>query len=104
MKDINKIKSILKETIAAGGTRADGFRKAGEHFGVSEQATYNRLHVYEQGKHLSGLKKKTTKIPIEKRNDRKPHVKHTEFGQNRITLDIKNVIVDLENKKLTIIY
>lgn len=107
MKDIKFIQKCIKEAKDAGAEdpRTDGIKAAAEHFGVSFNACYNRLHTFEQGKCLGGLKKNTTKIPIKERiKYKKQAVKPNLDRGNILTFIIKDVQIDLDNRLLTIIY
>jgi len=98
----------LKHMVETPATKTTGYQNAANHFGVSVNAV-----TIKYGRYLRTLK---TKLPVKGVKSKKSapginikiddggisNVKWEKF--NSISLDIKHIRIDLENKKLTIIY
>lgn len=104
-KDILKIKQFIKE---AGGDEYKGMKAAAEHFNVTYNAVYGRMWKIKKGLYMSTINsKKTSKIPMEGRKKResiKKVVEKPSKPTRSISLDIKNIDIDLAKGKLTINY
>jgi hypothetical protein len=99
--DIRKIKSIMKTAEQEGLERAVGLVRAADHFGVTRNAIVIKLGRIQRGERSSHLNKPTTKVPIVK----KPAMKEeTVVAKNVLSLDIKDIKVDLSTKKIIIVY
>ena len=97
--DIRKIKAFIKAAEEVGLTRSHGINRAAEYFGVTRNAVVIRLGRTERNQKVSLLDRPTVKIPVE----RKQVVKE-ETAKNVLSLDIKDIKVDLSTKKIIIVY
>jgi hypothetical protein len=112
MKDITVIKKYIGEAKDAGFDEKIGIKNAATHFGVTPNAVKIRYGRYIKGEDMGGLRKNTTKVPMERKKrkytkniiDKHP-VTHNVYPVAReITFDIRDVKVDLANRKITFIY
>lgn len=99
--DIRKIKVIIKTAEDEGLGRTVGLLRAADHFGVSRNAITIKLGRLKRGERLSHLNKPTTKIPVVKKQVIK---EETVIGKNVLSLDIKDIKLDLSSKKIIIVY
>jgi hypothetical protein len=131
IKDIKQIKKFVLTAKNEGMKEDAGIKAAAIHFGVTTNAVRIRWGRYNKGEGLSDLNKETTKIPMNRKKRKhvivdnevkvvsKPNKPRTDWDasflkagvmpksleSNRIlTFDIKDISIDLVNKKLTIIY
>jgi len=99
--DIRKIKAIMKIAEQEGLERGVGLVRAADHFGVTRNAISIKLGRIQRGERSSHLNKPTTKIPIVKKQVIK---EETVVAKNVLSLDIKDIKVDLSTKKIIIVY
>jgi hypothetical protein len=99
--DIRKIKAIMKTAEQEGLERGVGLVRAADHFGVTRNAISIKLGRIQRGERSSHLNKPTTKIPIVKKQVIK---EETVVAKNVLSLDIKDIKVDLSTKKIIIVY
>jgi hypothetical protein len=99
ISDIRKIKAFIKAAEEVGLTRSHGINRAAEYFGVTRNAVVIRLGRTERNQKVSLLDRPTVKVPVE----RKQVVKE-ETAKNVLSLDIKDIKVDLSTKKIIIVY
>jgi hypothetical protein len=108
LKEIKEIAKIIEDTVATGKTKLDGYDAAATHFGVTRNAIGIRYGRYLKGIKLPKVKKNTTKKPTKGEGvPRKPYKKRTlkpEIKGRSMTLKIKDVLVDLKNGEIKIIY
>jgi predicted DNA-binding protein YlxM (UPF0122 family) len=83
--------------------------EAAKHFGVTTSAVYQRYNKCEKKLHLKGLKRKTTKVPVVRKSAKTSDEARVEESLvvstgNMISLDIKDVKLDLKNGKIVIMY
>jgi hypothetical protein len=109
--DIRKIKAIMKIAEDEGLGRTVGLVRAADHFGVTRNAISIKLGRIQRGEKSSHLNKPTTKIPITRKAVQKPMVRKSKIEEttsvstgNTISLDIKDVKLDLKNGKIVIVY
>jgi len=101
ISDIRKIKAFIKAAEEVGLTRSHGINRAAEYFGVTRNAVVIRLGRTERNQKVSLLDRPTVKVPVE----RKQVVKEeTVVAKNVLSLDIKDIKVDLSTKKIIIVY
>ncbi len=81
--------------------RGVGLVRAADHFGVTRNAISIKLGRIQRGERSSHLNKPTTKIPIVKKQVIK---EETVVAKNVLSLDIKDIKVDLSTKKIIIVY
>jgi hypothetical protein len=99
--DIRKIKAIMKIAEQEGLERGVGLVRAADHFGVTRNAISIKLGRIQRGERSSHLNKPTTKVPIVKKQVIK---EETVVAKNVLSLDIKDIKVDLSTKKIIIVY
>lgn len=99
--DIRKIKAIMKIAEEEGLGRTVGLVRAADHFGVTRNAISIKLGRIQRGERSSHLNKPTTKIPIVKKKVIK---EETVIAKNVLSLDIKDIRLDLSSKKIIIVY
>jgi hypothetical protein len=99
--DIRKIKAIMKTAEQEGLTMSDGINKAAEHFGVTRNAVVIKLGRLAKGIKSNHLNRPTTKVPIVKKQVIK---EETVIAKNVLSLDIKDIRLDLSSKKIIIVY
>ena len=99
--DIRKIKAIMKIAEEEGLGRTVGLVRAADHFGVTRNAISIKLGRIQRGERSSHLNKLTTKIPIVKKQVIK---EETVIAKNVLSLDIKDIRLDLSSKKIIIVY
>ena len=99
--DIRKIKAIMKIAEEEGLGRTVGLVRAADHFGVTRNAISIKLGRIQRGERSSHLNKPTTKIPIVKKQVIK---EETVIAKNVLSLDIKDIRLDLSSKKIIIVY
>ena len=99
--DIRKIKAIMKIAQEEGLGRTVGLVRAADHFGVTRNAISIKLGRIQRGERSSHLNKPTTKIPIVKKQVIK---EETVIAKNVLSLDIKDIRLDLSSKKIIIVY
>ena len=99
--DIRKIKAIMKIAEEEGLGRTVGLVRAADHFGVTRNAISIKLGRMQRGERSSHLNKPTTKIPIVKKQVIK---EETVIAKNVLSLDIKDIRLDLSSKKIIIVY
>ena len=99
--DIRKIKTIIKCAEDEGLGRTVGLLRAADHFGVSRNAITIKLGRLQRGIKSSHLNKPTTKVPIVKKQVIK---EETVIAKNVLSLDIKDIKLDLSSKKIIIVY
>lgn len=99
--DIRKIKAIMKIAEEEGLGRTVGLVRAADHFGVTRNAISIKLGRIQRGEKSSHLNKLTTKIPIVKKQVIK---EETVIAKNVLSLDIKDIRLDLSSKKIIIVY
>lgn len=99
--DIRKIKAIIKGAEEDGLGRTVGLLRAADHFGVSRNAITIKLGRLQRGERSSHLNKPTTKVPIVKKQVIK---EETVIAKNVLSLDIKDIKLDLSSKKIIIVY
>ena len=99
--DIRKIKAIMKTAEQEWLERGVGLVRAADHFGVTRNAISIKLGRIQRGERSSHLNKPTTKIPIVKKQVIK---EETVVAKNVLSLDIKDIKVDLSTKKIIIVY
>ena len=99
--DIRKIKAIMKIAEEEGIGRTVGLVRAADHFGVTRNAISIKLGRMQRGERSSHLNKPTTKIPIVKKQVIK---EETVIAKNVLSLDIKDIRLDLSSKKIIIVY
>ena len=99
--DIRKIKAIMKIAEQEGLTMSDGINKAAAHFGVTRNAVVIKLGRLAKGIKSNHLNRSTTKIPIVKKQVIK---EETVIAKNVLSLDIKDIRLDLSSKKIIIVY
>ena len=109
--DLRIINQFIDEAKKNQEVMWNGVIKAAEHFNVSPQAVYLRYRKAEMGVNMSFLKRNTTKVPltrkvVENPVVRKPKIEETTSVStgNTISLDIKDVKLDLKNGKIIIVY
>lgn len=105
--DIKVIYEHVKKAKEEGKPVWDGCVEAAKHFGVSTSAVYQRYMKCEKKIHMRGLKRKTTKVPVVRKTASiKTRVEEsiTVSTGNTISLDIKDVKLDLKNGKIVIVY
>lgn len=106
-EDIQVIYEFINKAQAENRTAYDGCKDAAEHFGVTVSAVYQRYMKCEKKLNLKGLNRKTTKVPVVRKNAKtKTRVEesHIVSTGNTISLDIKDVKLDLKNGKIIIVY
>lgn len=81
--------------------RTVGLVRAADHFGVTRNAISIKLGRIQRGERSSHLNKPTTKIPIVKKQVIK---EETVIAKNVLSLDIKDIRLDLSSKKIIIVY
>jgi len=99
--DIRKIKAIMKTAEEEGLGRTVGLVRAADHFGVTRNAIVIKLGRLERGIKSSHLNRPTVKVPIVKKQVIK---EETVIAKNFLSLDIKDIKVDLSTKKIIIVY
>lgn len=105
--DIQIIYDFVNKAQAENKTAYDGCKDAAAHFGVTVSAVYQRYMKCEKKLHMKGLDRKTTKVPVVRKNAKtKSGIKesHVVSTGNTISLDIKDVKLDLKNGKIVIVY
>ena len=98
--DIRKIKAFIKAAEEVGLTRHHGVNRAAEYFGVTKNAVRIRLGRFERNQKVSLLNRSTVKIPVE----RKQVATEQTVTKNVLSLDIKDIKLDISNKKIIIVY
>lgn len=99
--DIRKIRAIIKASEDQGFGRSVGLNRAAEHFGVSRNAIVIKLGRLERGIKSNYLNRPTSKVPVVKKKVIK---EETVIAKNVLSLDIKDIKVDLSSKKIIIVY
>lgn len=99
--DIRKIKAIIKASEDQGFSRSVGLNTAAQHFGVTRNAITIKLGRLERGIKSSHLNRPTSKVPIVKKQVIK---EETVIAKNVLSLDIKDIKLDLSSKKIIIVY
>jgi Zn-dependent peptidase ImmA (M78 family) len=109
--DLKVINQFIDEANKNQEVMWNGVIKAAEHFNVSPQAVYLRYRKSKMGQNTSFLKRNTTKVPITRKAVQKPMVRKPKIEEttsvstgNTISLDIKDVKLDLKNGKIVIVY
>lgn len=109
--DIRIINKFIDEAKAANQPIKTGLVKAAEYFNVSEQAVYLRYMKTKRGVNMSFLNRNTTKVPVTRTAVSKPKVEKPVIQEtttvstgNTLSLDIKDVKLDLKNGKIIIVY
>jgi hypothetical protein len=109
--DIKVINQFIDEAKKNQEVLWNGVIKAAEHFNVSPQAVYLRYMKAKKGVNMSFLKRNTTKVPVTRKAVQKPVVRKPKIEEttsvstgNTISLDIKDVKLDLKNGKIVIVY
>lgn len=100
ISDIRKIKAFIKAAEDVGLTRSHGINRAAEYFNVTRNAVVIRLGRSERNQKVSLLNRSTVKIPVE----RKQVAPVETVTKNVLSLDIKDIKVDISNKKIIIVY
>jgi len=112
MKDIAVIKKYIGEAKDTGHDQHVGIVNAAAHFGVTPNAVKIRYGRYLIGEDMGGLRKNTTKVAMVRKTRKYTKkisatypVTHNVYPVAReITFDIRDVKVDLVNKKITFVY
>lgn len=118
--EIKKIVEIVESAIASGKTKLAGMDEAATHFGVTRNAINIRYGRYKKGESMTRIKRNTAKTSTKgikrgpygkrrkytKRNSiAKYPITHNVYPVAReITFDIRDIKVDLVNKKITFVY
>jgi len=109
--DIKIINQFIDEAKKNQEIMWNGVTKAAEHFNVSPQAVYLRYMKTKRGLNMSFLQRNTTKVPVTRTAVSKPKVEKPVIQEtttvstgNTLSLDIKDVKLDLKNGKIIIVY
>ncbi len=115
-KEMKQIGIFVDGAIAAGKSKVQGYDDAAAHFGVTRNAISIRYGRYLGRIKMSKAKANTVKeATIGKTKTRKPYTKRNPIAKypithnvypvaREITFDIRDVKVDLVNKKITFVY
>jgi len=116
VKEMKQILIFIDGAVAAGKSKMQGYDDAAAHFGVSRNAISIRYGRYLGNIKMSKAKPNTVKEPtVGKTKTRKPYKKRNPIAKypvthnvypvaREITFDIRDVKVDLVNRKITFIY
>ena len=105
--DIQVIYEFVNKAQTENRSIYDGCKDAAEHFGVTVSAVYQRYLKCEKHIHMKGLNRKTTKVPVVRKSAKtKSGAEESQVVStgNTISLDIKDVKLDLKNGKIVIVY
>ena len=115
-KEMKQIEIFIDGAVAAGKSKMQGYDDAAAHFGVTRNAISIRYGRYLANIKMSKAKSNTQKTPsVGKIKPKRPYKKrasildhpithHVYPVAREITFDIRDVKVDLVNRKITFIY